>query len=178
MSTTSNPLTEEIPGHIPRATLCLSDVSRDTVLHAGDAGFSEALQQYFISPESNASEQLISLKAKLRVASTHDFWTIALENLCKITGSQCSFVSKRILVDDHNTAVEMPPLGEPGSCLMGVGLYFTPDSVSGTMYHDYKYHAYGTPCAHMKHDKVFIVSIFEITSLIQFAFADSKQPGP
>lgn len=110
-------------GLIPRETICLPDISKDQVLHTGDAGFPEVLQQYFVSPENDAMEQLIALKAKLRPASTYNFWNIFLEEICKITGSQCSFVSKRILVNDHNTAVEMPPLGEPGSCLM-VGVIF------------------------------------------------------
>lgn len=100
---------------IQRETLCLPDFDRDEALHTGELGFPEALQQYFVSPENNAAEKLIILKRKLGAASTYDFWNIVLEGLCEITGSQCGFISKRILVDDQNTAIEMPPLGEPGS---------------------------------------------------------------
>lgn len=155
MSVASNSFTE-VPAHLKRETVCLADIPRDTVLHSGDAGFCEMLQEHFVTPENNASEELVALKAKLRPASTRDFWTIVLEGICKIAGAQSGFVSKRILVDDETTAVEMPPLGEPGSCLMGIGFYLL-DGESAQMYHDYQYLAYGTPCAYMKYDKVFIV---------------------
>ena len=62
-----------------------------------------------------------------------------------------------MLVDDQDSAIEMPELGEPGSCLMGVAFYINNGADVKDMYRDYRYHAYGTPCAHMKHDKVFIV---------------------
>jgi len=62
-----------------------------------------------------------------------------------------------MLVDDQDSAVEMPELGEPGSCLMGVAFYLNNGADVKQLYRDYRYHAYGTPCAHMKHDKVFII---------------------
>jgi hypothetical protein len=80
-----------------------------------------------------------------------------MEEMCDITGSQCGFVAKRVLVDDQNSAVEMPELGEPGSCLMGVAFYVNNGADVKELYRDYRYHAYGTPCAHMRHDKIFIV---------------------
>jgi hypothetical protein len=142
---------------IDRASLCLPDFATDSIVHGGDEGFKDVLRQYFPTAESNASERLVALKSKLRNASTHDFWGILMEEMCDITGSQCGFVAKRMLVDDQDSAVEMPELGEPGSCLMGVAFYINNGSDVKELYRDYRYHAYGTPCAHMKHDKVFIV---------------------
>jgi hypothetical protein len=142
---------------IDRATLCLPDFARDSIVHGGDERFKDVLRQYFPTSESNATERLVDLKARLRKASTHDFWGILMEEMCDITGSQCGFVAKRMLVDDQDSAVEMPSLGEPGSCLMGVAFYVNNGSDTKELYRDYRYHAYGTPCAHMKHDKVFIV---------------------
>jgi hypothetical protein len=80
-----------------------------------------------------------------------------MEEMCDILGSQCGFVAKRMLVDDQDSAVEMPALGEPGSCLMGVAFYINNGADVKELYRDYRYHAYGTPCAYMRHDKVFIV---------------------
>ncbi|KAG0650826.1 Histidine kinase 1 [Hyphodiscus hymeniophilus] len=147
----------EIDSLLDRQSLCLPDFVKDSIVHAGDKGFKDVLRQYFPTAESNASERLVALKSKLRNASTHDFWGILMEEMCDITGSQCGFVAKRMLVDDQDSAVEMPELGEPGSCLMGVAFYINNGSDVKELYRDYRYHAYGTPCAHMKHDKVFIV---------------------
>ena len=66
-----------------------------------------------------------------------------MEEMCDIVGAQCGFVAKRVLVDDENTAVEMPPIGEPGSCLLGVAFYLNGGHAVKQMYHDYRYHAYG-----------------------------------
>lgn len=129
--------------HLERLTLCLPDFNTDSVAHAGDPAFQDVLRQYFASPENNAAERLVALKLKLRNASTEDFWNHLMEEMCSITGSQCGFVAKRILVDDENTAVEMPELGEPGSCLMGVAFYLNNGRDVNKMYRDYRYHAYG-----------------------------------
>ncbi|CZR51171.1 related to histidine kinase tcsA protein [Phialocephala subalpina] len=157
MDTTSAGETPEHDDLLDRNTLCLPDFAGNAILHGGDNGFKDVLRQYFPSLESNASERLVNLKSKLREASTHDFWGILMEEMCDITGSQCGFVAKRMLVDDQDSAVEMPELGEPGSCLMGVAFYINNGIDVKEMYRDYRYHAYGTPCAHMRHDKIFIV---------------------
>lgn len=142
---------------IDRTTLCLPHLRKDVVVHRGDEGFKDILRLYCPSAESNASERLVELKSKLRAASTHEFWAILMEGVCDILGAQCGFVAKRMLVDDQDSAVEMPALGEPGSCLMGVALYINNGADVKRLYRDYRYHAYGTPCAQMKHDKVFII---------------------
>lgn len=143
--------------HVERANLCLPDFEKDTIAHRGDEGFMPALKRYYDSRESNASEKLIELKNRLKDATTHDFWGILMEEMCDIMNAQCGFVAKRILVDDENTAVEMPKLGEPGSCLLGVALYLNDGHDVKNMYRDYRYHAYGSPCEHMKHDKVLVI---------------------
>ncbi len=142
---------------IDRATLCLPSFEKGSVLHGDNEGFMDVLRQYFPAAESNASEQIVDLKSRLRVASTNDFWLILTSEMCAITGSQCGFVAKRILVGDQDTAVEMPQLGEHSSCLMGVAFYLNDDDNNKGMHRDYRYHTYGTPCAFMRHDKVFIV---------------------
>lgn len=80
-----------------------------------------------------------------------------MEGMTDICGAQYGFVAKRILVDDHDSAVEMPPIGEPGSCLMGVAFYYNDGKQHKAMHKDYKYMAWGAPCANMKHDKVFLI---------------------
>lgn len=129
--------------HLERATICLPDFSKQAVSHCGDDGFKSILQKYFNSAENNASERLVKLKDKLRDASTYEFWGILMEEMCDIVGAQCGFVAKRILMDDKNTAVEMPPLGEPGSCLLGVAFYLNNGADVKRMYRNYRYHAYG-----------------------------------
>lgn len=154
---TIEPEAEPTEPPINRESLCLPNFDEDSILHRGDNGFQDVLRQYFPLAESNAAERLVNLKARLRTASTHEFWGMLMEEMCDITGSQCGFVAKRMLVDDQDSAIEMPELGEPGSCLMGVAFYINNGTDVKEMYQDYRYHAYGTPCAHMRHDKIFIV---------------------
>ena len=47
-----------------------------------------------------------------------------MEGMTSITGAQYGFVARRILVDDQDSAVEMPPIGEPGPCLLGIAFYY------------------------------------------------------
>lgn len=131
---------------IERVTLCLPDPSRDpndSVSHSGDPGFRKLLKQYYHSPENDATERLVRLKAKLTNTSTTEFWRLLLEEMCDIIGAQCGMVAKRMLVDDETAAVEMPPLGEPGSCLMAVAFYLNNGTDVKEMHRDYRYHAYG-----------------------------------
>lgn len=147
----------QVEGIIDRTSLCLPHFEEDAILHGGDDGFKHVLQKYFPTPESNATERLVALKSKLKMASTYDFWRLLMEEMCDIMDAQCGFVAKRILVDDQVSAIEMPEYGQPGSCLMGVAFYLNNGEDVNELHRDYRYHAYGTPCEHMKHDKVFIV---------------------
>lgn len=126
-------------------------------MHAGDEGYGDELRRRFPAAESDASERLIELKRKLREDQDGNFWRILLEGLTSVIGSQFAFVAKRILVNDEGSAVEMPPYGTPGSCLMVEAFYYddgfdTRDFVEKSMAQ-----AYGAPCGHMRHDKVFLI---------------------
>ena len=140
-----------------RTTLCVSGPEPGIAAHEGDNGFRETVQQHYSVVENNAVEQLVRLKQSLREATTYEFWSLLMEGMTSITGAQYGFVTKRILVDDQNSAVEMPPIGEPGSCLLGVAFYYNDGEQLKNLHRDYKYLAYGAPCHNMKHDKVFLI---------------------
>lgn len=148
---------ESLAEMMQRTTICVAGPEPGVPAHEGDHGFRETLQQNYSVAENNAVEQLVQLKTALRRASTYDFWSILMEGMTTITGSQYGFVAKRILVDDQDSTVEMPVIGEPGSCLMGVAFYYNDGKEMKDLHRDYKYLAYGAPCHHMKHDKVFLI---------------------
>ncbi|KAI4951456.1 hypothetical protein J4E91_004166 [Alternaria rosae] len=146
------------PDIIERQSLCFSRPMPGMVVQQGENGFREGLSQLYVPAESNAAEQLVKLKDALRKADTDSFWIQLTQGLAKIADAQYAFVSKRILVDDKNVAVELPPIGEPGACLMGEAFYINDDHGNGPGHlRNFKYHAYQCPCAYMKHDKVFII---------------------
>lgn len=142
---------------VERKSLCLPSSIPGVVAHQGHPSFRENLTKYFDVAENNACEALVELKAELQKADTERFWTRLMEGMTRIAGAQYGFVTKRILIDDENSAVEMPPIGEPGSCLLGIAFYYNDGNKITDMHRDYKYLACGCPCAHMKHDKVFII---------------------
>ncbi|KAF2645675.1 hypothetical protein P280DRAFT_476178 [Massarina eburnea CBS 473.64] len=140
-----------------RRSLCFSQPMPGMVIHSGEAGFTETLLQHYSPAESNAAEELVSLKDTLRKADSERFWHLLTEGLANIADAQYAFVSKRILRDDRTVAVEMPPIGEPGACLMGAAFYINDGHGINTHMSNFKYHAYQCPCAYMKHDKIFII---------------------
>lgn len=140
-----------------RTSLCVSGPHPGVAAHNGDEGFREVVEEHFTAAENNAVEQLVQLKQKLNDASTYDFWALLMEGMTTITGAQYGFVTKRILLDDQDSAVEMPPIGEPGSCLLGVAFYYNDGRDLVNLHRDFKYLAYGAPCHNMKHDKVFLI---------------------
>ena len=140
---------------VERATLCLPNYAAGSVVQAGEDGFPDALQDYVPSVENNALERLVQLKSELRAASTLEFWEILLQEICGISGAQCGFVTKRILVNDDEIAVELPEPSELEPCLVGIATYIC--SESGTSERGYQYHAEGTPCPCLRHNKVCIV---------------------
>ena len=130
--------------------------------HAGEDGFQEGIAKHFPTAENNAAEKLVQLKADLAEVDGENFWQRLMEGMSDICGAQYGFVAKRILVDDHDSAIEMPPIGEVGACLLGVAFYFNngvdfqgPNIQGYTR--DYKYLGWSCPCAHMRHDKVFLI---------------------
>ncbi|GME62809.1 hypothetical protein GTA08_BOTSDO03076 [Neofusicoccum parvum] len=148
---------EEPQNTIDRDSLCFACPEPDVVLHAGQPGFREGLMRLYEPAESRAAEQLVQLKERLRHTRTEDFFEVVTEGLAQITGAQYAFVSKRILVDDENVAVEMPPIGQPGACLMGAAFYVNDGYDIQAKFKNFKYHAYSCPCAYMKHDKIFLI---------------------
>lgn len=145
------------PDLLDRHSLCFSQPMPGMVLHAGDHAFKQELLRHYSPYESNAAEQLVQLKDRLRKADTDTFWRLLTEGLATIADAQYAFVSKRILLDDRNVPVELPPLGEPGACLMGAAFYFNDGHGTSAHMNNFKYHAYQCPCAYMKHDKIFVI---------------------
>ncbi|KAI9815852.1 MAG: hypothetical protein M1826_001950 [Phylliscum demangeonii] len=140
-----------------RTSLCLPSFDTGLVMHHGEPGFREEVARLYHPAESDASERLMALKMTLRDADTDDFWRVLMEGLLDIAGAQFGFVAKRILLDDDRSAVEMPPIGEPGSCLMAeVYVYNDQHGTTGCI-RKMAYSAHGAPCAHMRHDKVFLI---------------------
>jgi hypothetical protein len=146
------------PDIIERQSLCLAQPMPGMVAQPGQSGFKEQLARVFDPYESNAAEQLVELKDSLRNADTDTFWALLTKGLAHIADAQYAFVSKRILVEDKDVPVELPPIGEPGACLMGEAFYINDDHGTGPGHlRNFKYHAYACPCAYMKHDKIFII---------------------
>ena len=140
-----------------RQTICFPRNGTQDVMQSGDAGFQHEVDRLYAPAESNALETLIQLKARLQASSTDQFWGLATEGISDILGAQMVFISKRVLVDDHDSAVEMPPLGEPGSCLMATTFHYCGNDGSRSSIKNMRYQAYGCPCAYMRHDKVFVI---------------------
>jgi hypothetical protein len=140
-----------------RDTLCISQPSPEKLLHSSDSDFRHELLRFYSDDETAATEQLVKLKSQLRAAKTDDFWATATKGTAKLMGAQYAFISKRIIPEDVNAAVEMPDVGEPGSCFMGMSVFYDDGCGTSENYPNMKYHAYGSPCAHMKHDKVVLI---------------------
>jgi signal transduction histidine kinase len=126
-------------------------------MHSTDTAFTPAVSRLYSSPESDALEKLIRLKAELKGADIETFWLRLMEGMTDVCGAQYAFVAKRMLIEDPGCLVEMPPIGEPGSCVLGVAFYYNNGKQHKAMHRDYKILAWSNPCAHMKHDKVFLV---------------------
>lgn len=146
------------PDLMERRSICLAQPSPGQVVQPGETGFQETLARIYSPAESNATEQLVQLKHDLRNADTDSFWIMLTKGLAHIADAQYAFVSKRILIDDKDIPVELPPIGEPGACLMGEAFYINDDHGNGPGHlRNFKYHAYQCPCAYMKHDKIFVI---------------------
>lgn len=141
-----------------RRSICFPQPGTRNILQNGDPTFKQEISRLYSPEENNALEALVALKAKLRQTSTDDFWSEVTEGLSKILGAEMSFVMKRVLVDEQEAAVEMPPLGEPGSCMMAAAFHYCAmDGSAKTTMRQSKFAAYGCPCAYMRHDKVFLI---------------------
>jgi len=146
------------PDIVERTSICFSQPQPGAVVQPGSPGFKEHLARIYDPAESNAAESIVILKDALRKADIDSFWALLTKGIAQIVDSQYAFVSKRILVDDKSVPVELPPIGEPGACLMGEAFYINDDSGNGPGHlRNFKYHAYSCPCAYMKHDKIFVI---------------------
>lgn len=142
---------------LERRSLCLPSVEPGVATQSGENGFVQNLAKHFPSTENNALERLVQLKQDLKNADTESFWSRIMEGVTDICHAQYGFVAKRVLTDDHNSAIEMPTIGDPGSCLLGVAFYYNDGDKQRAMLRDYKYLAWDAPCSSMKHDKVFLI---------------------
>lgn len=144
--------------HVQRQTVCFPNHDGGKgILQHGDAEFGTELERLYAAAENNALEQLIELKTALRLTSTDGFWAAVTEGMSRILGAELCFVMKRVLVDDQESAVEMPPIGEKGSCIMAAAVHACNQDGTKTTSKSTKFHAWGCPCAYMRHDKVFVV---------------------
>lgn len=147
----------QIAAAMERRNICFPRPGTKTILEKGSQGFRDELRRLYATDENDALEKLIELKQHLRTLPSDDYWSAATEGLSNLLGAEITFVMKRMLVDDHDSAVEMPPLGETGSCLMAAALHYCTLDGSKHTVKETKFHAYGCPCAYMRHDKVFLI---------------------
>jgi len=99
---------------LSRRSICLSQPEPNVVIHEGNHKFTQELGKLYTIDESKALEGLLELKDALKtITNDDDFWSYLAERMAEIVGGQLSFISKRILVDEQDTAIEMPPIGEP-----------------------------------------------------------------
>jgi len=159
METDSDHAREKPPDYVERDDLTISRPgSSDGALVAGDVGFGVDLARLYRRAENNAMAHLTRVKAALKAARTEEeFWPMATQALAELSGAQYAFISKRMLVDDHDATVEMPPHGSPGSCLMSQAFYYNDGSGQSGNPRNVKYQAYGCPCEHMKHNRVLLI---------------------
>ncbi|TKA75215.1 hypothetical protein B0A55_05892 [Friedmanniomyces simplex] len=140
-----------------RRSICFPQDGTQNVLQHGDQDFQQKLTRLYSLPENNALEVLVALKGRLRGTPTDDFWTAATEGMAEILGAEMTFVIKRVLVDDQSAAVEMPPLGEPGSCMLAAAFHYCGRDGTKETLRQSKFHAWGCPCSYMRNDKVFLI---------------------
>ena len=140
-----------------RTTLCVSGPEPGVPVHLGDEVFQERVQKHYSTSENDAVERLVYLKAELRQAPLQDFWKILMKGMTEMTSAQYGFVAKRMEVDDQDPKHALPVLGTDGACLMSVAFYYNDGGDIMAFHPNVKYLAYGTPCEHMKNDKVFLI---------------------
>ncbi|QDS67514.1 hypothetical protein FKW77_001683 [Venturia effusa] len=141
-----------------RDSICISLPAPNSVIHNGDHGFQEELGKHYKPAETIALERMHTLKLALKATRTEEeFWPMAAEGLAEVTGAQYSFINKRIVAEDEDANVEMPPYGTPGSCIMSQALYYNDGDGQSGVGTNLKFSIYGAPCGLMKHDKVFLL---------------------
>lgn len=143
---------------LERRSICFPrNGNSQDVIQYGDPGFSQQLAKLYARPENTALEAVVALKTQLRHTPNEDFWTTVTQSMADILGAQMTFVVKRVLADDQDVAVEMPPWGDPGSCMMAAAFHYAGQDGTRRTLTNSKFHAWGCPCAYMRHDKVFLI---------------------
>jgi hypothetical protein len=156
MASGESQLREKPPDFVERDDLTITRPGKQLV--AGDSGFIPDAARLYTSPENNAIALLTQSKAKLKASRTEEeFWPMATQALAEISNAQYAFISKRMLVDDEDATVEMPPFGAPGSCLMSQAFYYNDGKGKEGNPTGIKYQVYGCPCEHMKHERVLLI---------------------
>jgi signal transduction histidine kinase/AmiR/NasT family two-component response regulator len=150
-------MADDLVAAMERRTIAFPKYGTRDILQNGDRDFPKEINRLYSSSENNALEALVALKARLRDLSTDDFWTAVTEGMSKILGAEMAFVMKRVLVDEQEAPVEMPPLGQPGSCMMAAAFHYCTNDGGRDTIKQSRFHAYGCPCAYMRHDKVFLI---------------------
>ncbi|KAF3934081.1 hypothetical protein ABW19_dt0206492 [Dactylella cylindrospora] len=145
------------PDEASDPSICIPSCDNKSIIHQGQPGFSEMMKKHYLPDEMNARHKISSLKRKLHSFQGEEFWRHLMHGMADISGAQYVFVAKRILKGDPRSAVEMPPLGEEGSCLMGLAYYVRNHDGQDAFYKDLQYKGYRCPCAHMRHDKVLVI---------------------
>jgi hypothetical protein len=141
-----------------RETFCISNSREHVVLQSGDHAFDHQVSRFYTSPESVVLEKLLLAKATIRHSRRNDsFWSKATELLSDLTGAQYAFISRRMDVDDDMNQTPLPPMGDPGSCLMGMSILYTDPKGDRQSWSNSKYLAYSSPCEHMRYNKVFLI---------------------
>jgi hypothetical protein len=138
-----------------RQTLAVSHLQPNgtLILTAGDAGFADEASRHFRHREGAAVDELIALKRELRQTKGEDFWSVTTRGIAGMLGAQYAFISKR---HDDPTATH-PALGERGSCLTGISIYFNDGEGSETEQQKTEYSASNSPCGYMKHGRVLLI---------------------
>jgi hypothetical protein len=139
----------------PRGTFCISNSRPTVVLQNGDSTFRDEVSRFYTNAECEALEKLLASKSMLRRTKGEAFWNKATETLADLTGAQYAFISRRMDVDEENTP--LPPMGDPGSCLMGMSILYIDKEGVKDFWANSKYMAYKSPCEHMRYNKVFLI---------------------
>jgi hypothetical protein len=149
---------EDLPDSVSRLTICLTNHKPKAIIHDGEDSFQEELRRHFSLPEIQAGRGLFELKARLRIASTDDFWQMLVEGMAEITGAQIAFVSKRAPGGDLDYLSDKPQFRASSSLYMALAYYYNDGYGKSDSIRNMKYEAtFGTPCDYMRHNKVLII---------------------
>ena len=110
-----------------RASICFGLPTANDVALPDQSRFSDVLHEYYPEIEAIAQEKALKLRQTATNAHHDDFWEIICSGLANIFDAQVAFVSTRV-THDRATGWALPPIGEPGSYLNGLGLYFNDPS--------------------------------------------------